>query len=124
MCSDIKRYYNIFTGEEVNNVFEALGYKYYADDSKKIYTKLNNEEKEYDFRTNTELCFNDLKFIICQDKAGELIILFNVTMENDIENQVRQSFTDGWTFFKSAYFIDGNECSFKWLNNSFFIRIN
>ena len=38
----MKEYYNIYTGEKVNNFFESLGYKYYCDD-KKIYLNYNEQ---------------------------------------------------------------------------------
>lgn len=124
MDSDIKKYSNIYTGKEENSYFEALGFKYYIDDNKKIYTRLNDEEKVFEYKTNIEFCFNDLKFIICQENNGDLIILFNIIMENNVENQIRGTFVDGWTYFHSAYFIDVNEEShFKWLNNNFYIKI-
>lgn len=123
MDSNKRKYYNIFTGKEVNNYYEALGFEYYFDNNKKIYTKLNNEEKVFDYKTNTEFCFNDLKFIICRYKNGELAIFFNVIMDNNLEKRYRSFSFEEMKDYHSEYSLDEKGDNFKWLNNYFYIKI-
>ena len=119
----MKNYVNIYTGKKVNNIFEALGYKYFCDD-KKVYLKFNNEEMLFDFETNFEYSYKDLKFILCTSDNKEFDILFNVEIENNWDRRLRTTFADDWTYFKSAYTISLNEIvCFKYLENEFFIEI-
>jgi len=119
----MKEYYNIYTGEKVNNYFESLGYKYYCD-NKKIYLDYNNQKVMFNFKTNTEFEFNNLKFIICTGDNNNFDILFNVEIEESTSGRLRQTFADEWSFLKSAYRIKLNEKAyFKYLNNEFYIEI-
>ena len=101
---------NIYTGEKVKEKFESLGYAKYTDSNKKIHLKYNGEETTFDYSTNTEYSYNDLKFIICRMNEENLIILFNVDMkENIAHRKLRESFADSWEYFKSAYRFNINE---------------
>lgn len=121
-----QKFYNIYTGEEVKDKFESLGYYKYSDANKKIHLQYNGQEKIFDYSTNTEYSYNDLKFIICRINKENLIILFNVYMkENSEHGQLRESFADSWTYFKSAYSFNINETlEFEYESNKIKIFIN
>ena len=119
----MKEYYNIYTGEIVNNYFESLGYKYYCD-NKKVYLDYNNQNVVFDFKTNTELQFNDLKFIVCTKDNNTFDILFNIEIDESNSGRLRESFVEGWTYYKSAYRIKLNEKAyFKYSNNEFYFEV-
>lgn len=119
----MKEYYNIYTGEKVDNYFESLGYKLYSD-NKKVHLDYNNQSVVYDFKTNTELIFNDLKFIICTKDNNFFDILFNIEIEKSDSDRLRESFVEGWTYYKSAYRIKLNKKTyFKYSNNEFYLEI-
>lgn len=119
----MKDYYNIYTGEKVNNYFESLGYKYYCDD-KKIYLNYNEQNIVFDFKTNTEFEYNDLKFIVCTKDNNTFDILLNIEIDESNSNKLRESFAEGWTYFKSAYRIILNEKKyFKYSNNEIYLEI-
>lgn len=117
---------NIYTGEKVKDKFESLGYAKYIDSNKKIHLKYNEIETMFDYSTNVEYTYNDLKFIICRMSEEDLIILFNVDIKEDIEHRkLRENFADAWICFKSAYRFNINEIfEFEYENNRLKISIN
>ena len=116
-----KKYHNIYTGEEVNNFFESLGY----------ISKINNKnlkviynEKEYEYKNNEEYVFDELKFIICTKDNKVFDILFDKEINDTNSSKLRESFAEGWNYFKSAYRIELNKkYNFKYLENEFNIEI-
>lgn len=105
-----QNFQNIYTGEKVKDKFESLGYAKYTDSNKKIHLKYNETETTYDYSTNIEYSYNDLKFVICRVNEENLIILFNVDMkENIAHRKLRENFADTWKYFKSAYRFNINE---------------
>lgn len=121
-----QNFQNIYTGEKIKDKFESLGYAKYSDSNKKIHFKYNEEETTFDYSTNTEYSYNDLKFIICRMNEENLIILFNVDMEENIAHRkLRESFADTWKYFKSAYRFNINETlEFEYENNKIQIKID
>lgn len=106
----MESFQNIYTGEKVKDKFESLGYAKYTDSNKKIHLKYNETETTFDYSTNVEYTYNDLKFVICRVNEENLIILFNVDMkENIAHRKLRENFADAWTYFKSAYRFNINE---------------
>lgn len=105
-----QNFQNIYTGEKVKDKFESLGYAKYTDSNKKIHLKYNETETTYDYSTNIEYSYNDLKFVICRVNEENLIILFNVDMKENIAHiKLRENFADTWKYFKSAYSFNINE---------------
>lgn len=105
-----QNFQNIYTGEKVKDKFESLGYAKYTDSNKKIHLKYNETETTYDYSTNIEYSYNDLKFVICRVNEENLIILFNVDMKENIAHiKLRETFADTWKYFKSAYIFNINE---------------
>lgn len=105
-----QNFQNIYTGEKVKDKFESLGYTKYTDSNKKIHLKYNETETTFDYSTNIEYSYNDLKFVICRVNEENLIILFNVDMkENIAHRKLRENFADTWKYFKSAYRFNINE---------------
>ena len=108
---------NIYTGEPVNTFYEALGYKYFTDDCKKTCIEINrnNFSRKYifNYETNTEFSTDvipECKFIILsKEKSHEHIILTNYPMNNNHGQQLRQSFGENWTHFKSGYMFMSDE---------------
>lgn len=121
-----QNFVNIYTGEKVKDKFESLGYAKYSDSNKKIHLKYNEDETIFEYSTNTEYSYNDLKFVICRMNEENLIILFNVDMkENIAHGKLRESFADSWEYFKSAYKFNINETlEFEYENNKIRISIN
>ena len=121
-----QKFQNIYTGENVKDKFESLGYAKYSDANKKIHLKYNENETTFDYSTNTEYSYNDLKFVICRMNEENLIILVNVDMkENIAHRKLRESFADTWTYFKSAYRFNIKETlEFEYENNKIKISIN
>lgn len=117
---------NIYTGENAKDKFESLGYAKYSDNNRKIHLKYNREETTFDYSTNIEYSYNDLKFVICRMNEENLIILFNVDMkDNNTHRKLRESFADSWEYFKSAYRFHINETlEFEYGNNKIRISIN
>ena len=88
--------------------------------------KYIEDETIFEYSTNTEYSYNDLKFVICRMNEENLIILFNVDMkENIAHGKLRESFADSWEYFKSAYKFNINETlEFEYENNKIRISIN
>lgn len=120
-----QKFQNIYTGENVKDKFESLGYAKYTDSNKRIHLKYNESETTFDYSTNTEYSYNDLKFIICRMNEEDLIILFNVDMKEDVKHRkLRENFVDTWTYFKSAYRFNIRETlEFEYENNKIIISI-
>ena len=120
----IKEFYNIYTGEKCNNKFESLGFKEYEDKNKKIYLNYNKKKIKFNYRTNTEYSYNDLKFIICTVDNENMIIMLNKEVENNEERRLRSTFIDEWEYFKIAYeFRIEETIKFKYLKNYISISI-
>lgn len=121
-----QNFQNIYTGEKVKDKFESLGYVKYIDSNKRIHLKYNESETTFDYSTNTEYSYNDLKFVICRVNEENLIILFNVDMkENIAHRKLRENFAGTWTYFKSAYRFNINEIlDFEFEDNKIRISIN
>ena len=121
-----QNFQNIYTGVKAKDKFESLGYAKYTDSNKKIHLKYNENETTFDYSTNTEYSYNDLKFIICRMNEEDLIILFNVDMKEDVKHRkLRENFVDTWTYFKSAYRFNIKETlEFEYENNKIKISIN
>ncbi|MDE6665986.1 MAG: hypothetical protein K2K14_07390 [Ruminococcus sp.] len=108
---------NIYTGETVSTFYEALGYKCFTDNSKKILIEINinhfSRKYIFDYKTNTEFSADvipECKFIILsKEKNHEHIILTNHSMANNHGQQLRQSFGENWTYFKSGYMFKSEE---------------
>ncbi len=116
--------FNIYTGEKVNDVFEQFGFEKFSDDSKKIYLKYGENEKTFEYITNTEYTYNDLKFVICRKNDEDLVVLFNVEMNNNSKRRLRGTFADTWKYFKSAYGFKINEIlEFEYLDQNIKICI-
>lgn len=121
-----QNFQNIYTGEKVKDKFESLGYTKYTDSDKKIHLKYNETETTFDYSTNIEYSYNDLKFVICRVNEENLIILFNVDMKENFEHRkLRENFADTWTYFKSAYRFNINEIlDFEFEDKKIQISIN
>ena len=121
-----QNFQNIYTGEKVKDKFESLGYVKYTDSNKRIHLKYNENETTFNYSTNTEYSYNDLKFVICRVNEENLIILLNLDMKEDIAHRkLRENFADSWTYFKSAYRFNINESlEFEYEKNKIIISIN
>lgn len=121
-----QNFQNIYTGEKVKDKFESLGYVKYTDSNKRIHLKYNENETTFNYSTNTEYSYNDLKFVICRVNEENLIILLNLDMKEDIAHRkLRENFADSWEYFKSAYRFNINEIlEFEYENNKIIISIN
>lgn len=112
---------NIYTGDLVDNFYEALGYNYFKDFNKKIHiemmkNKIVQKIYEFEYETNTEYTIvdsflYDFKFIILSKgkEQKEQIVLVNYDMINNDGNQLRQSFAESWNYFKNGYYFILNE---------------
>lgn len=94
----MKKYKNIFTGEEVDNYFEAFGYKKFMND-RSLNVELNDKKFDFIYETNIEYKCDDLRFVVCSRDNEKYCIAFNKNMKN--HERYRMMFKDGLEYLYS-----------------------